>query len=431
MKLSLAEDAAALDPACSSTGSGAGPTTPSTSTRRTTTPPTSASPGRAPACGTAPTTGGRSRRRSHVDGDEVVRDEHAFAGGPGRPPSGAVDLVLGWTRGAPVVEVATVRTHRRRLRLLADEGAARARGGRRRRPHRGAAGAAGDVPRGGGRARRGTVTRRTFDRVVRRLRASGATSGAGPSKVAHALGAAARAAADVADPTDLEADAGLTCSCGTPSRRRSTVSSPTTTWSGSATIPRACTRPASRPVGCGPTSAPSGPLLDPAWADGLRDELRWIGTELGPRPRRRRAARAAGGARRHAPRRDPRRRGDPPRRATRCPHPRPRGAARRDDVAAVPRAAGPTGGRRPADRGSRSRTARIPAAAPAGSPAGRGSGCGGRCGSCRRIRRTSSCTRSASGRSTPATRSRRSRRSRHGRVGPPRPAHQRSPGRAR
>ena len=57
-----------------------------------------------------------------TDGDEVVRHEHGFAGGPGRPPVGATDLVLGWSRGAPVDERSReVHTLRRRLRLFAED----------------------------------------------------------------------------------------------------------------------------------------------------------------------------------------------------------------------------------------------------------------------------------------------------------------------
>ena len=216
----------------------------------------------------------------HVDGDEVVRHEHAFAGGPGRPPSGAADLVLGWTRGAPIVEVATVHTHRRRLRVLAAEGDP-------------ALEVVDDAVRTEAAAAPPATfrevevelathgTRRTFDRVVRRLRASGATSGAGPSKVAHALGPAARAAADVAEPTDLDAHAGL------HGLVRHALA---------ASVHRLVThdhlvRIGDDPEGVHQTRVATRrlrsdlrtfrPVLDRAWADGLRDELRWIGTELG------------------------------------------------------------------------------------------------------------------------------------------------------
>ena len=37
----------------------------------------------------------------------------------------------------------------------------------------------------------------------------------------------------------------------------------------------------SRPGGCAPTCERSGSLLDPEWAEALRDELRWLGAELG------------------------------------------------------------------------------------------------------------------------------------------------------
>ena len=107
------------------------------------------------------------------------------------------------------------------------------------------------------------------------------------------------------------------------------------------------------------------------------------------------------------------------------------GAARGDDVAPVPRVAGPTGGRQPGARSCATSTRRIPAAGRAGSPAGRGSGCDGRSAHCPSTRRTSSCTRCASGPSTRGTRWRRSRPISPRRVARLAAADQRSPGRAR
>lgn len=215
-----------------------------------------------------------------TSGDEVVRHEHAFAGGPGRPPVGATDLVLGWTRGARVDEVATVRTRRRRLRLCSDGGepelevvddtvhteATSAPPGTFREV---------EVELGAG------GHRRTLEQVVRRLRASGAASGAGPSKVAHALGARARAEEDVADPGNLDPRAGLDALV------RHAVA---------ASVHRLTHHDHLVRIGDDPEGVHQArvatrrlrsdlrtfrPMLDAAWADALRDELRWLGTELG------------------------------------------------------------------------------------------------------------------------------------------------------
>ncbi len=51
-------------------------------------------------------------------GTILVRHEHEFAGPSDRPPAVVQELVLAWTRGAPVAEVARISTQRRRLHLL-------------------------------------------------------------------------------------------------------------------------------------------------------------------------------------------------------------------------------------------------------------------------------------------------------------------------
>ncbi len=215
-----------------------------------------------------------------TDGDEVVRHEHRFAGGPGRPPVGATDLVLGWTRGAPVDEVATVHTRRRRLRLFAGED-----GPELEVVDDTVHTEATSAPPGTFREVEVELGadghRRTYERVVLRLRASGATSGAGPSKVAHALGARASAAADVPDPGDLDRRAGLDA---------------LVQHAVAASVHRLVHHDHLVRIGADPEGVHQArvatrrlrsdlrtfrPLLDAGWVDALRDELQWLGTELG------------------------------------------------------------------------------------------------------------------------------------------------------
>jgi CHAD domain-containing protein len=57
------------------------------------------------------------------DGPALVRREFRFDDAPGRPPSAALDLLLGVTRGEALEPVARLRTIRRRVRLLDATGA--------------------------------------------------------------------------------------------------------------------------------------------------------------------------------------------------------------------------------------------------------------------------------------------------------------------
>ena len=56
------------------------------------------------------------------EGIAVVRNEHHFEGPPSHPPEGAVDLVQAMVRIAPLQQVARMRTVRRVVTLLSDEG---------------------------------------------------------------------------------------------------------------------------------------------------------------------------------------------------------------------------------------------------------------------------------------------------------------------
>jgi CHAD domain-containing protein len=56
------------------------------------------------------------------DGVLLVRDEHRFDGAPGRPPAAAVDLVRAFVRTAPLAPVARLRTERTLIGLVDPEG---------------------------------------------------------------------------------------------------------------------------------------------------------------------------------------------------------------------------------------------------------------------------------------------------------------------
>ena len=114
---------------------------PSGCRRPTSTPPTSGSPGRAPASATATTRAGRSSCRSRPTSRWSV-PRSTSAATPGEPPDAAVDLVQALLRDAPLELAARLNTARHRVvlrdrRRQAARGAGRRRGvGARRRPAR-------------------------------------------------------------------------------------------------------------------------------------------------------------------------------------------------------------------------------------------------------------------------------------------------------
>jgi CHAD domain-containing protein len=215
-----------------------------------------------------------------TDDDAVVRDEHHFPGGPGRPPPEATDLVLAWTRTAPLGEVATVTTRRRRLTVAGDDGAtvlevtdddvtteATGRASTAFREIEVEVGPAG--------------TRRALRTVVERLDRLGAEPAPSPSKVARALGDDARRPADAPAATDPADGADL----GELVRHALTAS-----------LHRLVSYDHRARVGDDPEGVHQArvatrrlrsdlrtfrPVLDRAWAEALRDDLAWIGGELG------------------------------------------------------------------------------------------------------------------------------------------------------
>jgi CHAD domain-containing protein len=215
-----------------------------------------------------------------TDDDGIVRDEHRYAGGPGRPPPEATDLVLGWTRAAPLEEIATVTTRRRRLVVTGDDDATMLEvtdddvttesAGRAPTVFREIEVELG--PAGTTHALRTVVTR------VDRLGAEPAPS---PSKIARALGDDARRPPDAPAPTDLAGDADLAelvrHALGASVHRLVSYDHLARVGDDPEGVHQA--RVATRRLRSDLRTFRS--VLDPAWAEDLRDDLGWIGGELG------------------------------------------------------------------------------------------------------------------------------------------------------
>ena len=90
-----------------------------------------------------------------------------------------------------------------------------------------------------------------------------------------------RRAASTADRDQAALGCASPTSSARRSRRRSRGSTPTSPRSGPNAIPKRCTRRASRPAACVPTSARCATSSTRDWAHQLRAELRWLGAELG------------------------------------------------------------------------------------------------------------------------------------------------------
>lgn len=140
-------------------------------------------------------------------GATVIRDEIAFSGGPRRAPAEALDLVAAYVRGAALRPVVRLRTLRRRIELADEQGA----------PLGEVVDdevSAMDGPRVAARFREVEVEARTetsdprLDEVVARLIRAGASPTDGTPKYQQALGARASAAPDVVVP-ELGPDASV------------------------------------------------------------------------------------------------------------------------------------------------------------------------------------------------------------------------------
>lgn len=209
----------------------------------------------------------------------LARTEHGFAGPAARPPAEALDLVQAFLRGAPVKQVARMRTQRRAVGLLGegqrrlgeiDDDEVTAYVGRRvvARFREIEVELAGDAP--------GEL----LDAVVERLRAEGAGPPDPTPKLARALGEPARMTPEVV----------------VPELPQPVVAGDVVRRAIAGSVLRLLSHDPGVRLGDDPEDVHQarvatrrlrsdlrtfGPLLDPAWADALREELRWLAGELG------------------------------------------------------------------------------------------------------------------------------------------------------
>lgn len=212
-------------------------------------------------------------------GQTIARREVSFSGSERRVPAEAASLVRGLTRGAPLAAVARLRTERRRIRLLAADGAAWAevdddevsvvvgrRVASRFREVEVELAPGGDPS--------------ILDEAVAALRRAGATASDPTPKVVRALGPAALGPPDVSP----------------PARRRPATIGEVVTATVASSVAALLAHDAGVRLGEDPEAVHKArvatrrlrsdlrtmrALLDEAWVAGLRDELRWIAGLLG------------------------------------------------------------------------------------------------------------------------------------------------------
>src|SRR5205823_4818655 len=213
------------------------------------------------------------------DGPVLARRELEFQGDSSRPPDAAVALVIGYTRRSALVPVATLSTLRRRVQLKGRDGAVLAEV------------VDDDVSviqglRVQSRFRevevelRDPAAERLLEPILARLRGAGAADGDQSSKLSRALGARAAAAPEV-EPIQLNPDA----TAGDLLRHVIAVSVASLMRHDPGVrlgddpedVHRA--RVATRRLRSQLRTFRT--MLDPAWANSLREDLRWLGTGLG------------------------------------------------------------------------------------------------------------------------------------------------------
>ncbi|MGZ6995711.1 MAG: CYTH and CHAD domain-containing protein [Acidimicrobiia bacterium] len=214
------------------------------------------------------------------EGDLLVRGEHTFPGGPDVPPGAALDLVRAWARTAPVHAVARLKTRRRRIELtdtggkkvaeVVDDEVSVLDGGRITSRFRELEVELGeDAPVA------------LADALVVRLQAAGAGAPDPTPKIVRALGMRALAPPDVQLPGAL--------SPGSPARHIVHAAI-------AASVMRLLAHDPGVRLGDDPEQVHQArvatrrlrsdlrtfrSLLVPEWDESLREELKWLGSELG------------------------------------------------------------------------------------------------------------------------------------------------------
>jgi CHAD domain-containing protein len=210
----------------------------------------------------------------------LTRSEHTFAGEPGPPPSKAVSLVCAFARTRPLVEIAKVDTRRRKMRLFDDAGELLA-----ELDDDEVEGTSATTGRTRFREIEVELAERTadefLDEVVRALRKAGARPSGARSKVARVLGDAATAAPDVPDAPPLDARAtveDLVRDAFVRSVQQLFTFDPGVRLGDD---PEAVhkARVATRRLRSDLRTL--RPVVDRAWSEPLRSELKWLGTVLG------------------------------------------------------------------------------------------------------------------------------------------------------
>ena len=214
------------------------------------------------------------------EGALLVRGEHTFPGGPGTPPAAALDLVRAWVRTATVHAIARLKTRRRRIELtdpggkkvaeVVDDEVMVVDDGRITAHFRELEVELGeDAPV------------ELVDVLVARLQAAGAGRPDPTPKIVRALGMRAMARPDVVPLTDIRRD----------SPTRDVVQAAI-----ASSVKRLLDHDPGVRLGDDPEQVHQarvatrrlrsdlrtfGSLLVPEWDEALRDELKWLGAELG------------------------------------------------------------------------------------------------------------------------------------------------------
>jgi CHAD domain-containing protein len=215
------------------------------------------------------------------EGALLVRGEHEFPGEPGTPPAAAVDLVRAWVRTAPVHAIARLKTRRRRVELT-DAG-----GKKRAEVVDDEVTVVDDDGRITARFRELEVeigedaTVDLADLLVARLQAAGAGPARPTPKIVRALGMRAMAPPDVGPLTQITTES--------PARDVVQVAI-------AASVKRLLDHDPGVRLGDDPEQVHQarvatrrlrsdlrtfGALLVPEWDERLREELKWLGAELG------------------------------------------------------------------------------------------------------------------------------------------------------